>query len=818
MTIGNCLKKIRLDLELSQEQFAKLIDVSFTTVNRWEKHKSVPRSNQLEIIAKNIDKKGATLLESVINNKKPLAYALFAGGGGFHLGMEEYFDIVVANDIELAAEKTHKKNWPDLPFLCEDIRKVSSRDLLKLAKGKKPDIIFGGPPCQGFSTLGSKMSADPRNVLFGHYARIVEDLKPKAFLFENVKSLTTMYKGQFRDNIVKEFTRLGYKVYEKILNTAEYGIPQIRQRVFIFGTKIDTPFKFPDITHGEGEGLLPFETVGDWIGDLQNKDISFCENHIALNHSDTVIERYKYIPEGGRLPAPEELPKEIRRKNFGNTYKRLHRSKPSLTMVPGNNAFAIHPVLNRSLTPREAARLQSFPDTHKFVGDRRKQCILVGNAVPPLMAKLIGREIINHFNGSTKIEEADKQVILIHESQETGSLNKIIPYQKLKKLKSKDGFIDLFCGAGGFTIGFSKAGWKPLLGADINESVAKTHKENFPFIPFINNDVSLKETQELILNKFRDDEVGLIVGGPPCQGFSMFGKRRFVNTQGYDPHSDPRNKMVYSYLDIVNEIQPRWFLMENVSGLANLDKGLFLKTLIEDFKKIGYNNTEFKILNAADYGVPQKRKRLVIIGNRTGHIIPWPKKKYFEKPKEWQKPYRTVGEVITDLSTESSYESVTCHVPMKHKPLLIERYKYIEEGKKLNVDKLPENLKKGYRTDKVKNYSHVFKRLHRNLASTTMVPGHNAFPIHPWLNRSLTVREAARIQTFPDEIEFIGSRQNQCIQVGNAFPPLLAEILGECIKKAEKNNWFPGQVPKSAWYALLEKPENVELELKLETV
>tara|TARA_R110002074_G_scaffold394665_1_gene582195 strand:- start:12202 stop:14658 length:2457 start_codon:yes stop_codon:yes gene_type:complete len=818
MTLGNCLKKIRLDLKLSQEQFAKLVDVSFTTVNRWENEKSKPRNTQIKIIKNNCSKDNSLLLDSILNNKKPLAFALFAGGGGFHLGMENYFDILVANDIEPTAELTHKKNWPELPFLCEDIRKVTSDDLLKLSKGKKPDVIFGGPPCQGFSTLGAKMSADPRNVLFGHYARIVSDLKPKAFLFENVKSLTTMYKGQFRDNIIKEFTRLGYKIYEKILNTADYGIPQVRQRVFIFGTKIDTPFKFPEITHGNEKELIPFETVGKWIGDLQDKDTSFCENHIPLNHSDIVIERYKYIPEGGRLPSPEELPKEIRRKNFGNTYKRLDRSKPALTMVPGNNAFAIHPVLNRSLTPREAARLQSFPDNHKFVGDRRKQCILVGNAVPPLMAKLIGKEIINHFNGYTKIEQADKQVILIQGPKDIGSINKIIPYGKLKKLKNKDGFIDLFCGAGGFTIGFSKSGWKPLLGADINESVAKTHKDNFPFIPFINNDVSLEETQKLIFNKFKDDEVGLIVGGPPCQGFSMFGKRRFVNTQGYDPHSDPRNKMVYSYLDIVNEIRPRWFLMENVSGLANLDKGLFLKTLIEDFKKIGYSNTEFRILNAADYGVPQKRKRLVIIGNITGHIIPWPKKKYFENPKEWQKRYRTVGEAITDLSTESSYTDVTCHVPMKHKPLLVERYKHIEEGKKLNVDKLPEHLQKGYRTDKVKNYSHVFKRLHRDLPSTTMVPGHNAFPIHPWLNRSLTVREAARIQTFPDEIEFIGSRQNQCIQVGNAFPPLLAEILGECIKKAEKNNWYPGKVPKSAWNTQIEKPDDEILELNLTKV
>ena len=151
---------------------------------------------------------------------------------------------------------------------------------------------------------------------------------------------------------------------------------------------------------------------------------------------------------------------------------------------------------------------------------------------------------------------------------------------------------------------------------------------------------------------------------------------------------------------------------------------------------------------------------------------------------------------------------------MKHKPLLVERYKYIEEGSRLDIDKLPKHLKKGYRTDKVKNYSHIFKRLHRNKPSLTMVPGHNAFPIHPWLNRSLTVREAARIQTFPDELEFKGSRQEQCIQVGNAFPPLLAESIANNIQKAEKNNWFPGEVPPSAYYALIEDYEAAKIPLR----
>jgi DNA (cytosine-5)-methyltransferase 1 len=752
------------------------------------------------------------------DRKELYAYSLFSGGGGFHIGLKKAgFKVLVANDIEPAAEETHKENWPKTPFLLKDIRLVSGSELLKLAGGIKPDLIFGGPPCQGFSTLGAKFSADPRNNLFDHFVRVVEELNPKCFLFENVKSLTTMYHGQYKDYIIKKFQDIGYTVSWKVLNAADYGVPQNRHRVFFFGTKLKNHFEFPLPLFGnKSKDHKPYKTVGEAIMDLATKTEKDIPNHIALEHSDIVIGRYKLIKEGGKLPPKEELPEHLRRSNFGNSYKRLHRNEPSLTMVPGNNAFSIHPTLHRSLTPREAARIQTFPDKHIFKGDRRKQCILVGNAVPPLLAEVIGKEIIKHFNGTIKINSAvQMEVSLNGNSLAKTSLEKVLPMHQIQKATERDGFIDLFSGAGGFTIGFAKSGWKPLLSVDINKNVSLTHKMNMPSLPYLEGNLGEEKFRKKIINQFEGKEIGLVVGGPPCQGFSIFGKRRFVNTKGYNPHLDQRNKLVYAFLDVVKHVNPRWFLMENVPGLANLDDGLFLEELIKEFKSLGYGQTEYRILNAADYGVPQLRRRLVIIGNRTGHIIPWPKKKFFANPRDWQKPFRGVGEVLSDLTSTASYEKFTCHVPMNHKPLLIERYKYIEEGSKLDVSKLPDELKQGYRTDEVKNYSHVFKRLHRERPSTTMVPGHNAFPIHPTLNRSLTVREAARIQTFPDELEFKGSRQEQCIQVGNAFPPLLAEILANNIKKAEVNRWFPNEVPPSAWYALIEKEETKQNTLEL---
>ena len=733
--------------------------------------------------------------------------SLFSGCGGLDLGLiQAGFKIVVANDKMPEAVRTYERNIGKNIILGDLREKETRKKIFDIAKPGNIDLVVGGPPCQGFSTLGDKLSCDPRNNLFDSFADMVSILKPKYLLMENVKAMTTMYGGQFKDYVIQKFSDLGYDVSYVVLNAAEYGVPQNRERVFFFGTKENKSFSFPKKTHGEQKGMSPFETVEDWIMDIAGKE-NIIPNHIPLNHSEIVTRRYKLIPEGGKLPSPEKLPKDIRRLNFGSTYKRLDRKKPSPTLVPGNNAFPVHPILDRSLTPREAERIQTFPDKFIVEGDRRTQCIQIGNAIPPMIGKVLGKTISKY---AKKKSDLIKKTDVSKQSKKSKIGESILPISKTSKLSSRDGFVDLFCGAGGFTIGFSKSGWRHLLAADNNEHVIQTHSHNYPSIPFFPEDLSLEKNRKKLVSELKGEEIGVVVGGPPCQGFSIFGKRRFVNTRGHDPEKDSRNKLVYSFIDVVSKLSPRWFVMENVAGLANLDDGLFLKNIVKKFKKLGYKNVEARILNTADYGVPQLRKRLIIVGNKTGHVIPWPKKKFFNEPKDWQDPFCTIGQVISDLAEKSSYDKKTCHVPMFHKPLVVERYKMIPEGGKLDPESLPDKLKKGYRTNSIKNYSHIYKRLHRNKPATTMVPGHNAFPIHPWLDRSLTVREAARIQTFPDEVEFIGPRQEQCIQVGNAFPPLVAEMLANNIRKAEKNNWLPGKVPKSAYYSLLESPEDFE--------
>ncbi len=336
--------------------------------------------------------------------------------------------------------------------------------------------------------------------------------------------------------------------------------------------------------------------------------------------------------------------------------------------------------------------------------------------------------------------------------------------------------IDLFSGAGGLTIALKSSGFDVLMANEINPVFVKTHSYNFPEVPVIEKDIN-KVTKKDIAKLIGNSEVDLIVGGPPCQGFSIFGKRRFVYTQEYNPHEDPRNFLVYQYIRLVKMLNPKFFFMENVKGFTNLDKGLFVEEVKEQFQKIGYHNIWCKVVCAVDYGVPQERYRMFMIGNRLGIDFEEPAPTNYPIGSGKTPEYTTVGDAIMDLVGKE--EQIPNHVPLKHKPIVEARYGYVREGCKLNVADLPPELavatRKDSKTGRVSNYSHVFKRLDRKKPSTTMVPGHNAFPIHPTLNRTLTAREAARIQTFPDTHVFFGTRQEQCIQVGNAVPPKMAE-------------------------------------------
>ena len=693
------------------------------------------------------------------------------------------FDTLFATDIEAAAFQTFRHNLSDIPFYLGDIRRLRRDHLDEAIGGRRVDLITGGPPCQGFSTIGDQNPADPRNGLFWCFAKVVEWLAPPCFLMENVNYLRTQYGGRYEREIVEAFKCLGYRVWVATLNSADFGVPQIRKRVFFFGTKLNEPFRWPTPTHGSAE--VPHTTVWPAIEDLHGMEDPTI-NHSFLRHSETVVSRYLLIPEGGRMPPPAELPEEIRRKNFGNTYKRLHRDRPSLTLVPGNNAFPIHPIENRSLSPREAARLQSFPDGYIFCGSRAQQCKLVGNAVPVLLSQRIGDAVRAHIKGEISTIEIEdlqptslKQVpLVLHESN-----------SQFRLKPSSINAVSFFTGVGGLMLGFLNAGVRVLVSYDMKKSVEKNLNLNFPDIQHIRADVGELSVEE-VKAQLAGQKVDVVFGGPPCQGFSIFGRRRFVNTQDHRPDQDERNELSIKYIDLAISLSPKIIFIENVKGFTSTPRGR--SSYLDEMKKrlcdAGYE-VGYRIVNCADYGVPQLRERFLLVAWAKGLQFEWPESKYVANPKAWQSRYVTVGDVITDLMDPSSYSNQFSHVPMNHKELVVERYKLIPEGGRLPESGLPEYLRKGYRSDDVKNYSHVYRRLSMAAPATTMVPGHNAFPVHPLLHRTLTVREAARIQTFPDWMKFEGTRQQQCTLVGNAVPPLLGEVFATNIVKTINGNF-----------------------------
>lgn len=337
---------------------------------------------------------------------------LFCGAGGLHLGFEKAgFDVKLCIDNDKNVEKTHKRNFSNIPFINNDIRNITIKDIKSYLDNGTVDVIIGGPPCQGFSTIGKRVSSnikirkkhDPRNELVLTYANIIKELKPKIIVMENVKGILTMKHGEYLSSVISVLKDSGYNVDYKLINMADYGVPQIRERVIIIGNRLGLPVSFPTPDHSENskDNLPGWTSCWSVIKDLSKKGDIPEFNHVALKHTDKNIERYKLIPEGGRLPE-SSLPPELYRKNFGNTYKRLSRLKPALTMVPGNDAFPIHPILNRSLTVREAARIQTFPDNIIFEGNRRQQGHQVGNAVPPLFSQKLANFIINELEKSNR--------------------------------------------------------------------------------------------------------------------------------------------------------------------------------------------------------------------------------------------------------------------------------------------------------------------------------------------------------------------------------------------------------------------------------
>lgn len=352
--------------------------------------------------------------------------------------------------------------------------------------------------------------------------------------------------------------------------------------------------------------------------------------------------------------------------------------------------------------------------------------------------------------------------------------------------------IDLFSGAGGLSLGAGMAGIEISTAIEINNSAAKTFQRNHKEAKVIQGDIQELDPKVLVNV---NNPAFVIMGGPPCQGFSMSNTR----TRNMD---NQKNLLFLEFVRFVQEIKPAWFVLENVWGLTNINEGKTQAMIENCFREInGYNNISSSILWASDYGVPQNRNRFFMVGNRLGIEFKFPQKhetKITVEDAISDLPSLKNGEMLDEAKYKKTFEDSSLYAQLmrkssdkacqnyvsKNNDLVIERYKYIGQGQ--NWRAIPDNLMHNY-ADRERCHSGIYKRLRADQPSVVISNYRKSMLIHPWENRGLSVREAARLQSFPDSFIFEGSLMNIQQQVGNAVPPLLAEaVFKQIIKQTEE--------------------------------
>lgn len=349
-----------------------------------------------------------------MNNKKYMI-DLFSGCGGLSFGFEQAgFECIVGVDSDKPALETFKYNHPNASAMHLDLSKEESiTEIISKIDNRKINLIVAGPPCQGFSLSGNRDETDKRNILFYSVFKLAASIKPKYIVIENVPGIATLYKGKAREAILEEFERLGYTCSEKILYAPDYGVPQIRKRMFFVGVLGDKVFEFPEPTHHKANYLTCWDAisdlpslendVGSQIANYLSEPLTIYQdqmrdgaeklfNHVGTNHSSLVVSVIKQVPEGGNH---KDLPEGVgTSRKFNEAWTRYHSEKPSKTIDTGHrNHF--HYKWHRVPTARENARLQSFPDSFRFLGSKTQQEKQVGNAVPPRLGYALGKQILS---------------------------------------------------------------------------------------------------------------------------------------------------------------------------------------------------------------------------------------------------------------------------------------------------------------------------------------------------------------------------------------------------------------------------------------
>ena len=708
----------------------------------------------------------------------------FCGCGGMSWGFSntrqshQAYRVIGGIDINKVALATYARNV-NAPAICRDIRDFAANpSILSEALGVdaledlRPLVFIGCPPCQGFSAHRKKDDRDdPRNDLALAFARLCEHFKPDAIVMENVPEIL---KGRFAAYFSQASTILesaGYSITKDVLDLSHYGVPQKRMRAVVIGTLAESiPMPQPPLSQGSAI------TVRQAIGHLSPLEAGNCDErdpyHRAPSHVDRILDLIKRIPlDGGDRRS---LPKNIQLRchsavdsgdtpGFTDVYGRLRWDTPSVTITaksstPSCGRF-LHPEQHRNISVREAAILQGFPQEYAFEGPFVNQYRQIGEAVPPIFARSMAWHLLSYFN-----PQKNKKV---------PGFKKTNTNKQADEGKTKIGLVDAFCGAGGLSLGFEAAGFKSLYAFDTDASAVKTFNGNFDAVATV-ADISGKGIVQSISEVTASIGAFVIVGGPPCQGFSQ--QRR-----GED--EDGRNNLVIRYADVIQKLpkKPLAIVLENVTYLDSPRGEHILKDYIRIVEKMGYVTFRHD-LNSADFGVAQLRRRILIVSVAKQFAA-----KYRGPIPLTETRWPTVGESLAGLSncSENGAKSVANHNPSNEGALNKRRIMFVDMGRgRLSIpDNLQLNCHRRYG-----GHLDVYGRLDWFSLARTITGGFDSFTrgefAHPFLHRSITPREAARIQGFPDWVEFEGNKSAIRRQIGNAVPPPMAFAVAKAIMHA----------------------------------
>ena len=338
--------------------------------------------------------------------------------------MQAGIDVVLAVERNKYAAAAYQANHPRTKMLVTDVSDLSSKDIRQVPRGVNGTVVFGGPPCQGFSysNTRTRTTNNRLNWLYKEFLRVIDAWQPNCFVFENVRGIMNFAKGAMLKTILTDFGSLGFKLTYSVLNALDFGVPQDRSRFFLVGSRdginaeLPTPSglspptvddaiqDLPILENGAGISTLPYgATPPSGYAKQLRGTLCECTGHLVTNSSSTIVQRYGAVPPGGNwqdIPDDLMLNYADRTRCHTGIYHRLEGGRPSKVIGNFRKNMLIHPHFNRGLSVREAARLQSFPDTYQFSGSIGFQQQQVGNAVPPKLARAVLAQVVNAAGGS----------------------------------------------------------------------------------------------------------------------------------------------------------------------------------------------------------------------------------------------------------------------------------------------------------------------------------------------------------------------------------------------------------------------------------